>query len=131
MRILFIEDDYITIHATKEHLELLGHIVEIVSDTNEAIDRIESEEYDVILIDIMLPTGKYFTLEDTYEGRYTGLKIIEHIKTNERALLNRDKKIFLITNWRDNPLVEKRSEQFNIPIINKPLIISELEKVLK
>ena len=55
MRILFAEDDRAISSAVKKRLQAEGHAVDVCETGPEAYDYIKMTEYDVILMDIMLP----------------------------------------------------------------------------
>lgn len=55
MRILFAEDDRAISSAVKKRLQAEGHAVDVCETGPEAYDYIRMTEYDVILMDIMLP----------------------------------------------------------------------------
>jgi len=67
MKILIIEDEIDLSESIKEYLSSENYLCECVSTFKEALYKIESFDYDCILIDIMLPDGN-------------GIKILEEIK---------------------------------------------------
>jgi len=67
MKILIIEDEIDLSESIKEYLSCENYLCECVSTFKEALYKIESFDYDCILIDIMLPDGN-------------GIKILEEIK---------------------------------------------------
>lgn len=79
-KILIIEDDIFSIQPIKDHLEIIGYHVTIVQDALEAFTEFCSQqEYDLLLIDIMVAPCEIFTSAETADGRYTGLKLLEAI----------------------------------------------------
>ncbi len=62
MQILLIEDEKRLAAALKEILEKEKYMVDLVYDGNEAMDYIATGEYDVIIMDVMLPNLDGFTL---------------------------------------------------------------------
>lgn len=54
-RILIVDDDTIVQQFLTEVLGKEGHEVEIVENGDDALERVDSEDYDVILLDIKLP----------------------------------------------------------------------------
>src|SRR5680860_773864 len=113
MRILFIDDDPMTVDVIIEHLKIQGHDLNYVKDVPEAIELLMWEQYDVIFIDVMLPYDKVFTEEETSKGRYTGLKLLEMIYKNNDLSKAREAKIALITNWRGEPEVDRVARRHN------------------
>ena len=57
MRFLLIEDNQALANAVIERLSLDGHIVDHAADLTTAWDYTATAEYDLILLDIMLPDG--------------------------------------------------------------------------
>lgn len=55
MKILIVEDNIELNQTLKEILEMEGYIVDAVTDSKEALKLTERIEYDLILLDIMLP----------------------------------------------------------------------------
>lgn len=55
MRILVVEDDTKIARAIKKGLEQESYSVDLAEDGNEALELIETEEYDLITLDLMLP----------------------------------------------------------------------------
>lgn len=55
MNILIIEDDKLTLTALKHALKESGHLVESAENAEEAINKVEQQEFDLILSDIMMP----------------------------------------------------------------------------
>lgn len=55
MRILVVDDDRLTLSAVEKSLHNLGHEAILVRSGEEAIAFIQSDKYDLILSDIMMP----------------------------------------------------------------------------
>ncbi len=55
MKILIVEDEKNLNRIISKHFEAEGHIVDVSFDGEEALDYIYSSEYDVIVLDIMIP----------------------------------------------------------------------------
>ncbi len=56
MRILLVEDEVKLAHAVRRALELQSYAVDIAHDGSEGYDLAAAEEYDLIILDIMLPS---------------------------------------------------------------------------
>ncbi len=54
-RILIVEDDQFLREFYQELLQSEGYIIDIASDGDIALSKIQNNEYDLILLDIMLP----------------------------------------------------------------------------
>jgi DNA-binding response OmpR family regulator len=57
INVLFVDDDKVTQKIVKEILENSGYCVTTVSDPRDAIDRLNSEPFDVIITDANMPGG--------------------------------------------------------------------------
>jgi two-component system response regulator TctD len=57
MRFLLVEDNQELASAVVERLQLDGHVVDHASDLQSAFDFTATTDYDLILLDIMLPDG--------------------------------------------------------------------------
>ena len=57
MRILIVEDNYIVADGLKFSLEYEGYSVSIATNTESCYEEIKKCNYDLIIIDIMLPDG--------------------------------------------------------------------------
>lgn len=65
--ILIVEDDKSINELIKRNLSLIGHTCKSIFDGSEALDIIEKEKFDLIILDVMLPT-------------WSGFEIIKYIK---------------------------------------------------
>ena len=66
-RILIVDDEEIVIRSCLRILGDSGHIVESVQDGGEALRKVDETNYDVIILDIMMP-------------KIDGLKVLQHVK---------------------------------------------------
>ncbi len=55
IRILVVDDEKINIQILTNHLSLQNYIVETASDGVEALEKIRNKDYDLVLLDIMMP----------------------------------------------------------------------------
>jgi DNA-binding response OmpR family regulator len=61
-RILIIEDDKSIAELERDYLEINGFAVEIASDGTKGLDKVNRKEYDLVLLDLMLPGVDGYTL---------------------------------------------------------------------
>lgn len=69
-----------------EVLELRGFKVFQIDNTDEALGYIrnpQSDRPDVCIVDLMMPPGEEFSMEDTEWGLWTGVKLIDEISKQE------------------------------------------------
>jgi CheY-like chemotaxis protein len=57
LRILIVEDHSDTLEALSRLLNHFGHEISTANDAHSALDKINSNEFDVVLCDIALPDG--------------------------------------------------------------------------
>ncbi|MBI5947372.1 MAG: response regulator transcription factor [Chloroflexi bacterium] len=55
MHILLVEDEPRLATAIRRVLQEEGHVADWVADGNEALDQARSEDYDILLLDVMIP----------------------------------------------------------------------------
>ena len=109
-KVLVVDDEDILRMLLTDTLEYDQFIVEEAEDGQEALEKIQSNEYDVIILDYMLP-------------RMTGLELLEHLqsmklttpvimltakaqKTDEVAALAKGASYFVPKPFSPNELVE-------------------------
>lgn len=68
MKILIVEDEPSLRELVKRSLEKERYVVEVASDMETAMEKVEIYDYDCILLDITLPDG-------------SGLEVLQHLKT--------------------------------------------------
>ncbi len=113
MKILIIEDEQSLAESINNFLNSEGHICEIASDYNTAIEKITIYLYDIIIVDITLPDGN-------------GLNIISELKKKE------SKSGIIVISARDS--VEQKIEGLEIgadDYLAKPFHLVELNARVK
>ena len=55
MRILLVEDDVVIVRSLKEGLEDEAYAVDVAYDGDEGYRTVTADDYDVIILDVMLP----------------------------------------------------------------------------
>jgi len=61
MKILVVDDEELIRNVIKEYLTIEGYTVDEASDGNIAIDKVNNNEYDLIIMDIMMPNKDGFS----------------------------------------------------------------------
>ena len=61
-RVLIIEDDQSIAELERDYLEINGFAVEIAQDGTTGLDKVMRKEYDLVLLDLMLPGVDGYTL---------------------------------------------------------------------
>ena len=73
IKILFLEDEPTILEVTLEYMKMKGYLVTCVSDINEAICELKKQEFNLAVLDIMLPSG-------------SGLDVLKYIKNNKNNI---------------------------------------------
>lgn len=72
MKILLVEDNPDILELTKMSLEMIGnHHVETAQDGKQALEKMNLQQYDLILLDDMLPHLNGFQVYQTYKKQPT------------------------------------------------------------
>ncbi len=72
MKLLIVDDDVLMLKALKFRMNKDGYEVDIAEDGRKAIECIDTNDYDLVLTDVMLPFKN-------------GLEIVQHIKSNSKS----------------------------------------------
>lgn len=75
-RILYVEDDETLSFITKDHLELKGYEVLQCGDGQQALDEFKSADFDLCVLDVMLPKMDGFTLATEIRKRDKHIPIL-------------------------------------------------------
>ena len=112
LRILLVDDEADIVELWAEKLMDNGHRVHCVFSGNQAVEALQSKEYDLVLTDINMPDGN-------------GLAVFEFMK--QRQDLTR--MAFITGHGKGDPLVAE-AEKSGVRIFNKPLVWSDLNHYL-
>lgn len=91
-RILIIEDDQFLREFYQELLQAEGYLVDVAADGEVALGKIQNSEYDLILLDIMLP-------------KKDGIEILNDLKVQSPKSPNA--KIVVLTNLGQDTVVKR------------------------
>lgn len=113
IKILYLEDDDVIGDVISEYLKMYGFSVDLCVDGNSAIDRFESDKYDFVILDIMVPG-------------MSGMEVLEYIrKKNPRvgiimlsALGDEKTQIQSFSNMADDYIIKPASPILLIKRIN-------------
>ncbi len=67
-RILIIEDEVTLAEGIRENLEAEGYVVDLASDGLAGLERIREGDYDLVILDVMLPEMDGITVCETLRG---------------------------------------------------------------
>lgn len=75
-KILIVEDEEITLRIMQETLRNHGFEIDVSRNGPEAVDRLDSYSYDLIITDILMPIGTGFDVVQTVRDRNSHLPIL-------------------------------------------------------
>lgn len=88
--ILYVDDEprYITSFIEELQFEFYQEQIKFEQNTDKAVDFFyhHSQEIKIVILDIMMPSGKAFKNKPTKEGLYTGLFFYERIRESHTDL---------------------------------------------
>lgn len=123
-RILFVEDEQWLMEGITDGLEASDYEVIPAEDGTEALDLLESKDIDLILLDIMMPSGERIK-DDTF-GRQTGVefcRIVRGLKPGIPIVC-----LTVVTNRR----IHKELEELGVKaVLEKPTPPSEIIDVIE
>lgn len=87
IRILFVDDDAFLRQLYVNHLEMSGFSVDVAGSPDEAIESAMDRQYNVVVLDLMMPHGTILSPQATEGGFMTGAKLLDPLrKLQEKAL---------------------------------------------
>jgi len=107
-KILLVEDDNLFAESVMDFLEEEGFLVDLASDSDEALEKSYTTNYDLYLFDINLPTT-------------SGIELLKLLRENS----NQTPTIFL-TSYKDDETLKKCFVSGCDDFLRKPIMIDEL-----
>ncbi len=123
-RILFVDDDLLIIKELFYELEHAGYKVVPADNADRAIKEFNSQLFDLIILDIMMPPPKFVSKIIVNNGYETGVFLAHKIKKS----INKQTPIIVLTG---NPLNEVERELTKIGIsgyLRKPIRCLDLKE---
>ncbi len=116
-RILMVEDFPVMQKFYKDALEKAGYELTIAEDGQQALDAVTKSDYDVILLDMLLPNMNGIEFLEQYQGRPESTRIIILSDFAEPSRIERAKELgvqdYLIkSDYPPSELVTKLNELF-------------------
>lgn len=108
LRILIVDDDRRMVKTLVDILHLKGYQAQGVHSSNQALERVEQEDFDCVLTDIRMPD-------------MNGVDLFRRIKK-----IRRDLPVVFMTAYATDKLVHEAIEEGAIATLNKPLDINLL-----
>ena len=94
-KILLVEDDVFVRDIYTRELVKADYDVTVADDGQEGIDRTKNEEYDLILLDMMMP-------------KKTGIDVLKEIRAEENK--NKETPVYLLTNLGQGSIIKQAIE---------------------
>ena len=101
-RILWIEDDADMLMGLVRPLERDGHEIIVATDEIEALEKIKENKFDLILFDIIIPTG---VKEDPGDVPFVGMELLKKLKD-----MNITTPIIVLSVMRNKKMINKMYE---------------------
>lgn len=98
VNLLIVEDDLSLQNLYKKIFTQAGYQVQVASHGQEALDRLETQHFDLILLDVMLP-------------RLSGLDVLKTLR--QSSALNQKTSVILVSNL-DEPDFHKTAQEMGI-----------------
>ncbi|MFW6312714.1 MAG: two-component regulator propeller domain-containing protein [Spirochaetota bacterium] len=117
-RVLLCEDEAINRLYLTRHLESLGYEVEVTTDGSEAIERVSSEDFALVLMDLGMP-------------RVGGLDATRRIRAWERSEAQRRVPIIALTAHTHEDDIQQCHDAGMDAFVSKPIKEPELHAVLE
>jgi len=115
LRVLAIDDEEIMGYLIQRIIKHLGHSVDWVTNFETALQKIDQQDYDIILSDYKMPT---------MNGDIFYKKIIKLEKSLEERLI-------FITGDTINHQTQRFLKSINVPYLSKPFNIDELKNTIQ
>jgi len=115
-KILLVEDDEMTIALTRRMLVEAGYRVDAAIESGNAIKLLTFNDYDLVILDISMPTLSGFDLVQLMESFQINTKIVFLTNLDDEETMKKVKKIKI------NRLISKEKELSKLPSIVKEIL---------
>lgn len=117
-RILLVEDDEFTVAMTRRMLVDEGYLVDATMESGSAIKLLTSNDYDLVILDISMPTLSGFDIVQLIDSFHIQTKVVflSNLDDEETRLKVEKAKI--------DRLISKEKELKNLPKIVKEILVS-------
>jgi CheY-like chemotaxis protein len=128
-KILFVEDEPWGVNAYFQALQRNGFACVLVKDVETAVAKLQTENFDVLSLDIMFPTGKEFG--DAVEPRQAGLHLLELIRAGKVQNCNPNIKVIVLTAVFNKQVEERLKKLGVIEYLKKPVTFDKVIETFK
>lgn len=112
-KIFIVDDDFAITETLKELLQFHGYNVEVASNGYDAIDRINKNDFNFVLLDIKMP-------------EINGVETYKRIKLSKPSL-----RVVLMTAYSPKELIDEAIDEGVYKVIFKPFKINKLIKLIE
>jgi DNA-binding response OmpR family regulator len=125
-RILFVDDEDWSVTPYFQKLRDRGFEVDLAVDGDEAIARLQNEKYDLIVLDIMLPSGN--KIGKNVEPRRAGAILVHMIRRSEIPDMKTapNVPVVVLTAVTEQKLSEIVKQLEVIEVFQKPALFDEV-----
>ena len=99
LKILWVEDDAQKLKGLVKPLEKDGHKIIFAEDKEEALNRIENNDFNLIIVDLIIPTGEQ---DNNGKNHFVGVDLIKILKQKNIAA-----PIIVLSVVRDYDIIEE------------------------
>ncbi|MCK5108268.1 MAG: response regulator [Methanosarcinales archaeon] len=118
-KILWIEDDADLLMGLVRPLEKDGHEIIVVKDKSEALETIEKSDFDLILCDIIMPTG---IMGDMGDVPFVGMRLLEKLLVEMKIKTP----IIVLSVVRDPTMIDKMYEMGAKKVLRKGALLPSI-----
>lgn len=126
--LLIVDEEYSRAMAYSDVLKSLGYDVKLTFDVDSFVSVFKDNLYeiDAVILDIMMPSGELFTLEQTEQGILTGVKLYEYI----RSELKWNGPIIIYTALNRPDLLNSLDKRPMTSVVHKPNSVAKVVEKL-
>lgn len=118
-KILFIEDEFHAIKEFGEMLELNGDQIEVAANGSEGLERLNADNYDLIVMDVMMPHGS--ELPESVPSMATGLNLLRMIR-QQKTKQDSQTPVVILTATSDSQILKEIQHDLEPGVfLNKPV----------
>ena len=115
-KILWIEDDASKLMGLVRPLKKDGHKIIIATDEKEALELIEKSNFDLILVDILIPTGRKY---DEGNEHFVGMRLLKKLLVE----MNIQTPIIVLSVVSDKEMIENMTSIGVIKVLSKGVLL--------
>ncbi len=125
-RILFVDDEPLSVSAYFEILEDQNIEIDLAEDGNQAINRLQSQKYDLVVLDVQFTPGEM--MGENIEPRRAGAELLALIRKNKIVDLSTPPNvpILILTAVMDQRLLEEIKDLKVDGLCSKPIVFQKV-----